>query len=171
MRRLLADSDGRADLFLAIGVWALAAAAFYGAAILPPPVFDPLGSAAVPKFVAVILAILAGLVVWRRWLLLRVTAPAAGEAEERAEAPPLRPRVAVASIVVMLAYVGVMAFGLLGFREATVPFVILLGGVMSRFRRSTMIVVTPLAFLLAFGAAWLFSGALYIDLPVARWLP
>jgi hypothetical protein len=76
----------------------------------------------------------------------------------------------MASIAIMLGYVAVMAFGLLGFREATIPFVILLGGVMSRFRRRTMLILTPLAFALAIGFGWLFAGALYIDLPVTRWL-
>jgi putative tricarboxylic transport membrane protein len=169
MRRFLADPDARADLLLAVGVWLLAGAAYYGAAILPPPVFDPLGSAAVPKFVAAILAILAGWMVLRRGLLLRAAPPPEGDMQGGGAAP-LRPGVAIASIAIMLAYVGVIGLGLLGFREATVPFVILLGGVMSRFRRSTMIIVTPLSFVIAIGAAWLFSGALYIDLPVTRWL-
>jgi putative tricarboxylic transport membrane protein len=172
MRRLLADPDGRADVFLAVAVWALAATAFYGAVLLPPPLFDPLGSAAVPKLVSVILAILAAGVVARRWMILRAAQEEAGEpSDEGGATAPLRPGIAVASIVIILVYIGVMAFGLLGFREATVPFVILLGGAMSRFRRSTMIILVPLSLVIAIGLAWLFSGALYIDLPTTRWLP
>jgi len=175
MRRLLADPDARADVILVAAVWGLAALTFYGASLLPPPLFDPLGSAAVPKFVAVAIALLAGTVLLRRLTMARravaqgAAAPAADE--DAAAGGPLRPSIALASIGIIVAYVGVMGFGLLGFREATVPFVIALGGAMSRFRRSTMVVLVPLSFVIAFGLAWLFSGALYIDLPVTKWLP
>lgn len=176
MRRLLADPDARADLILAAAVWGLAAIAFYGAALLPPPLFDPLGSAAVPKFVAVTIALLAAAIVVRRLMTAgpiveEGLAPPAAADDNTAVSAPLRPGIALASIAIIVAYVGVMAFGLLGFREATVPFVIALGGAMSRFRRSTMIVLVPLSFVIAIGLAWLFSGALYIDLPATRWLP
>jgi putative tricarboxylic transport membrane protein len=170
MRRLLADPDARADLILAVGVWVLAGAAYGGAEALPPPLFDPLGSAAAPKLVSIVLAVLAAAIVVRRWLLLRA-APAARE-DDGGEAPaPLRPDVAAASIAITLGYAGVMTFGLLGFREATVLFVILLGGAMSRFRRSTMLALVPLALVVAIGCAWLFSAVLYIDLPATEWLP
>jgi putative tricarboxylic transport membrane protein len=172
MRRFLSDPDGRADLLLALAVWAVSAAAYYGAALLPPPQFDPLGSAAIPKAIAVILAILAAIILGRRCLILRTApAPAAKPVNEKDVPAPLRLGIALASIAIIIAYVGVMDIGLLGFREATVPFVILLGGAMSRFRRSTMMVLVPLSLAIAIGFAWLFSGALYIDLPVTRWLP
>jgi putative tricarboxylic transport membrane protein len=182
MRRLLADPDARADLILVAAVWGLAAVAYYGAALLPPPLFDPLGSAAIPKFVAVTIALLGAAILVRR---LMAAGGSAGEGEATAApdaglqnadgiaaaSAPLRPSIALASIAIIVVYVGVMGTGLLGFREATVPFVIALGGAMSRFRRSTMIVLVPLAFVIAIGLAWLFSGALYIDLPVTKWLP
>jgi hypothetical protein len=83
---------------------------------------------------------------------------------------PLRPGIAAACIAIMAGYTAVMAFGILGFREATVPFVILLGGALSRFRRSTMLLLVPSAFAIAIGFGWLFSEILYVDLPVTRWL-
>jgi len=58
---------------------------------------------------------------------------------------------------------------LLGFREATVPFVVLLGGTLCRFRGSTMLVIIVCALAIAIGFSWLFSEILYIDLPVTRW--
>jgi putative tricarboxylic transport membrane protein len=167
MRRLLADPDGRADVALALTTWLVAGLAFAGASMLPPPLFDPLGSAAVPKAVSAILAVLAAGVVARRWMLMKTAARTADPDHRPA---PLRPGIAFASMAIVIAYVGAMGSGLLGFREATVPFVILLGGVMSRFRRGTMIVLVPLAFVMAIGLWWLFTGPLYVDLPVTRWL-
>jgi hypothetical protein len=33
-----------------------------------------------------------------------------------------------------------------------------------------MIVLVPLAFVMAIGLWWLFTGPLYVDLPATRWL-
>jgi putative tricarboxylic transport membrane protein len=172
MRRLLADPDGRADALLALAIWLVAALAYYGAAQLPPPLFDPLGSAAVPQAVAIILALLAAAILFRRWASVsRNPEPAAKPPGTAAVDPPLRLGIALAAVAVITAYVGVMALGWLGFREATAPFVLLLGGVLSRFRRGTMIVLVPLALAAAIGLAWIFSGPLYVDLPTTKWLP
>lgn len=157
---------------LAVAVWAVAGIAFVGASMLPPPLFDPLGSAAVPKAVAIILAVLAAGVLAKRWLLVRKEEAVVVLPVEPGETTaPLRPGIALVSMAIIIAYVGVTGAGLLGFREATVPFVILLGGVLSRFRRRTMIVLVPLAFVIAIGLWWLFTGPLFVDLPVTRWLP
>jgi len=86
-------------------------------------------------------------------------------------AAPLQPTIAAAAIVIVFLYVLSMGLGWLGFREATIPFIIALGGALSRFRRSSMMVLIPAAFVLAFALAWLFSDVMYVDLPVTRWLP
>ena len=179
MRTLFSDPDGRVDLALAIFIWSLAATVYVAAARLPPPIFDPVGSAAIPKAVAIVLALLAAGILAQRLLRVRegsgvsegaAEAGEAGEADEGGAAAALRPGVAAACIAIMIGYTAVMAFGALGFREATVPFVILLGGALSGFRRSTMLVLVPSALAIAIGFGWLFSEILYVDLPVTRWL-
>lgn len=170
MRRLLNDPDGRADLVLAAAVWIVSAVVYWGASLLPPPIFDPVGSAAIPKLISVVLAVLAALIVVQRMLELRGVKTDGDN--QRPEDPdmPLRPGLALACIFIMAAYAAMMNLGLLGFREATVPFVILLGGVLCRFRRSTMPVIVVCALAIAVGFSWLFSEVLYIDLPVTKWL-
>lgn len=177
MRRVLADSDGRADLVLAVVVLVMSGAVYFRAAQLPPPLFDPLGSAAIPQFIAVVLAVLSVAIVVRRYVLLARRQPAeaapAAQADEAVDgvAAPLQPMIAAFAIVIVFLYVLSMGLGLLGFREATIPFIIALGGALSRFRRSSMVVLIPAAFVLAFALAWLFSDVMYVDLPVTRWLP
>ncbi len=178
MHHLVSDPDGRVDLALAVVVWVVAAAVYLAAAQLPPPLFDPVGSAAIPKLVAVVLAFLATLIVVQRVMRGRrgrretpalASAPA-GDADPVATDAPLRPGIAAICVVILAGYTAVMTFRILGFREATVPFVILLGGVLSRFRRSTLLILVPIALALSIGFSWLFSEVLYIDLPVTRWL-
>lgn len=167
MRKPFADADGLADLVLVVAMWIVAAAVYASASRLPPPIFDSVGSAAIPKAVAIAVAVLAAMILvqrlWRK--------PSAEESEEgQADLAPLRKGMALACIAIMVSYTAAMSYGILGFREATVPFVILLGGVMSRFRRSTMLVLVPSAFAIAFGFGWLFSEVLFVDLPVTKWL-
>jgi len=178
VRRVLADADGRTDLVLALVVFAMSVAVYVRAAQLPPPLFDPLGSAAIPQFIAVVLAVLSVAIVVRRYVLLARQpsaltgqAPAAPVDESDGVAAPLQPTIAAAAIVIVFVYVLSMGLGWLGFREATIPFIIALGGALSRFRRSSMMVLIPAAFVLAFALAWLFSDVMYVDLPVTRWLP
>ena len=169
MRRLLNDPDGRADLALAVTVWIFSAIVYWGASLLPPPIFDPVGSAAIPKLISVILAVLSALILCQRLMELRHRQPALAEQATDNADMPLRPGLALACIAIMAGYVAVMNFHLLGFREATVPFVVLLGGTLCRFRRSTVVVITISALAIAIGFSWLFSEILYIDLPVTRW--
>lgn len=171
MRRLTEGTEARAELVLALCLWGFAAAIWLAADRLPPPIFDPLGSAAVPKLVAAVIALLAAAMLVQRL---------AGQADEGAvpdpgdpvaEAVPLRPGLAAGCFLAMAACPLVMSSGYLGFRETSAVFILLLGGLLSRLERRVMLILIPTALLLSFGFAWLFSGLLYIDLPVTPWLP
>jgi putative tricarboxylic transport membrane protein len=167
MRKPFADADGLADLVLVAAMWIVAATVYASASRMPPPIFDPVGSAAMPKSVALVIAVLAAMILVQR---LRRQPPAGAAEEGQADLAPLRTGTALACIAIMVGYTGVMSYGILGFREATVPFVILLGGVMSRFRRSTLLILVPSALAIAIGFGWLFSEVLFVDLPVTKWL-
>ena len=178
MRRILAHRDARPDLALAGVCLFLAAVVLVAAERMPPPIFDPLGSAAVPKIVAgLVAAVSFGIALPH--LLGRVRRPAPDPTLPTLDVPagpeerpaPLRPGIAAACALVVAAYPGVMAAGLLGFREATILFVIALGGVMSRWSRRTMAIAVPFALVIGIGFGWLFSEVLYVDLPRTAWLP
>jgi putative tricarboxylic transport membrane protein len=171
MRRLWRDSEAQAELILALCMMALSAAVWIAADQLPPPIFDPLGSAAVPKLLAVLVAALAAAMLAQR---LRGTAdrgavPDPGNTTETAA--PLRPGIAVGAFAVIAACPAVMDAGLLGFRETAFVFILALGGLLSRFSRRTMTILVPTAAVLAVGLSWLFGGLLYVDLPPTPWLP
>ncbi len=152
----------RADLALVLLVWGFSAAILWAAWHLPPPQFDPLGPARMPMALAIVLILLGvGILVENP---RRRAAPAPIVATDESPAP-LRPEIALAAIVVTVAYVGLMTFGLLGFRASTLLFVLGLGGILSRFRLRSMIPVAILAVAISFGFSWLFSEVLYVDLP------
>jgi putative tricarboxylic transport membrane protein len=161
--KLFAKPGAREDISLGLIVLAFSVAIYIRALSLPPPQFDPLGAAAIPKLIAVILAIISIFILIN--VFLRKPSDPLDVSADSVEAAPLRPGIAAASILILMAYAGAMSYGILGFRAATILFVILLGGVMSRFRLKTMFILTICALVIGFGFAWIFSEILYIDLP------
>lgn len=171
MRRLWRDSEARAELILAFCMMVLSAAVWIAADRLPPPIFDPLGSGAVPKLVASLVMVLAvAMLVQRlRGIADRGAVPDPGDPAEAVT--PLRPGIAISAFAAIAACPAMMEAELLGFRETTFVFILALGGVLSRFSRRTMTILVPTAAMLAIGLSWIFGGHLYIDLPVTPWLP
>ncbi|MEC9343284.1 MAG: tripartite tricarboxylate transporter TctB family protein [Pseudomonadota bacterium] len=175
MGRAWRDGEARAELITAFCMMALSAAVWVAADRLPPPIFDPLGSAAVPKLVAVVVALLAVAMLGQRQFgtadrgALHDTGDPA-EAEGEAVAP-LRPGIAFGAFAAMALCPAVMAAGLLGFRETSFVFILALGGILSHFSGRTMMILVPTAAVLAVGLSRLFGGMLYVDLPQTPWLP
>lgn len=149
----------RADVALALGVGAFSALLLVEAEKIPPPFFDPLGSAAVPRGVAVVLLALAVIV------FLRALAARPWPARPEPEGYRPRPDVAVAIALLAVAYIAVMELELLGFRDATIAFVALASAVLGRL--SPRIVLTGLlvAVVVGFGGKYLFTHVLFIALP------
>ena len=153
------SSTPRADLVLAAAVGVFAAVLLYEAAKIPPPYFDPLGSAAVPKGVAAILAVLVFLIFLRGLAAWPWPRPA------RPDGYRLRPDIAVGVVVVAVGYVAAMASGLLGFRAATIAFVILATATLGRFEPRLMLIGAVVAVAVGFGGAHLFTEIFFIALP------
>ncbi|MGF1477386.1 MAG: tripartite tricarboxylate transporter TctB family protein [Geminicoccaceae bacterium] len=160
-RRLWQRSVRRADLILALGVIGFATLLYVEALKVPPPFFDPLGSAAVPKFVAVILIVLA----------LIVAFPFSRPREEASEPEqPVRsgsPITALGSVAVAVAYVGSMQAGILSFAQSSCLFIVALGAMLARGRPMMLAVLVPAALIVGFGLNHLFTQVLFIDLPQA----
>lgn len=149
----------RADVGLAVGIGALSALMLWEAEKIPPPFFDPLGSAAVPSSIAVILAALAALV------LARALAALPWPASTPQEGYRPRPDVAFGIAFAAVAYVTVMELGWLGFRDATIAFVTFAVAVLGRFQPRLMAIGLVVAVIVGFGAKYLFTEVLFIALP------
>lgn len=147
-----------ADLHLCVFTAIIAVGLFAGASVLPPPTFDPLGSAAVPKAVAVVLAGLA-LLVLMPYLKQRRTVGASNEAS-------LQGAINGAGIAMLaLIYAGVLDFRIVPFWLATLVFIPAAGAII-RAERAVLIVNLIIGLILGVGGQWIFTKFFYMDLPV-----
>lgn len=149
----------RIDIALAAVLIALSGFVWWESRKIAPPFFDPLGSAALPRVVATLIAGMALVVLARAAIALRQGV--------RATAPDYRRRADLAVGIVVLAvfYIGVMDAGVLGFPWATMAFIFVSGAVLGGFDRRIMAVSAVLAIVLGAGGAYLFRYVFYIDLP------
>ncbi len=133
----------------------VAAVLLVAARNIAPPIFDPVGSAALPRICAVAL-IGTGLgIVLEAWLRARrdLTPPAT---------QAMRPAT-FGTVALMAAYLAAMQFGL-GFTLATVLFTAAAIPLVARSMRSIPLAIGT-ALLLGFGCNWLFTSVFFVDLP------
>ncbi len=148
----------RGDLLFAAGIAVAAVVVFIGTIGLPPPRYEPIGSAAIPRVMAAILLLLSALLIFD--VLRR---PANTDPQEAPRvATPLAPILSAAAII---AYVAVMDSGLLGFQPATALLVFGLAFGLTGFRRRAALPAAVFAILLALGTFYVFTNFFYIDLP------
>ncbi|MGP1397709.1 MAG: tripartite tricarboxylate transporter TctB family protein [Inquilinaceae bacterium] len=155
----------RGDGVLAACLVAFAGLLYMEALKVPPPFFDPLGSAAVPKFVALVLALLAVLLMLPRAKTPPTPAEDDDIAEDDTAAVPPAPVTAIASGLTAVAYIGLMQAGMLNFAQASTVFVLVLGALLARRRRPILLALVPVAFAVGYGFDYLFTEVLFIDLP------
>jgi putative tricarboxylic transport membrane protein len=147
------------DIIAAVVMFALCGVIWWAAQDIAPPFFDPLGSAALPKALAVIISGLSSIILVRAVVSLGRQQPVTTTAFRS------RPGIAFGVLAISMLYAGLMDYGLLGFRWATVFFIFAAGSLLGRFDRRTMVISGVLAVLLGFGCAYLFRHVFYIDLP------
>lgn len=143
------------DLALAAFVICGAVLLFIGAADLPPPRFEPLGSAAVPRILGVVLIGLALIVAVRAVWRARDTP----DETEPNDASPARGAIVFAALI---AYVAALDFGRVPFVPATTLFVMVSGMAMHRVGWRPALVFAALGLVLAAALSWVFATFLYI---------
>lgn len=131
----------------------------WGTKDIPPPFFDPVGSAAFPKYAAYIIIALALAIGARAIFSIKTTHK---ETEKPYKEEPL---LALYVVVIPSLYVLTMTLGWLSFRAATILFIILLSALLSKFDKRSMIVSAIVALVFGIGGQYLFTEVFYIDLP------
>ena len=148
----------RADTELGLLLVCVSALVAWAARSIGPPLYDPMGSAALPYAAATFLGG-CGL-----WLLLR-----AFQQREAAVAPPVpaaAPRHALAAQFLLLMLVYAASMQTLGYRWSTLAFVWLSVMLLAQHElRGQWFAALLLAIVLGFGAFWLFTRFFFIDLP------
>ena len=145
------------DVVLAIFALALAAVLVGGSIGLPPPRYEPMGSAALPRILAGLISLFAVVILFNA-----LRQPAAdGAAEGRMEASPLR---SLAAFAALLGYVAALDIGRAPFVIATVAFVTVLGLILAKPAPRTALLFLLFGLLLALGIDSVFTKFLYVDL-------
>jgi Tripartite tricarboxylate transporter TctB family len=154
-------SDPRVDLGVAAVIMLLCAAVLWEARDIPPGVFEPLGSAPVPRFTAVLIILLCLVVAGRS--LLRWRARRAPEIE----ADRVPPRLWDAAVVMLLtvAYVAALHLRLTTFAVMTTVFLTVAIGTLLRVRLKAMPIVLLVAAVTGFGCQYVFTRIFIVDLP------
>ncbi len=124
---------------------------------LPPPALEPVGPAAFPRWVSVIQIILALIVIWR--------ALTGEHSAAKQDEYPKRYDLALASILLILAYFGVLQFEWVNFQWATAGFVFFLTALLFDWKPRKLPIALVLAMVLGVGLKFIFTEILYLDLP------
>ena len=152
MRRMIAD------LSLAVLAMTGAAVLLIGASDLPPPRFEPLGSAALPRILALLIIVFSVIVALRALLQIknRIVEPAAGKGGD------VDPRRGALVLVALIMYV----FGLdvlrVPFLVVTPLFVIAVGLSIGARSWINVAAFSALGLVLAFGISFVLEYLLYI---------
>ncbi len=125
---------------------------------LPEAVLEPIGPAAFPRTVAVILFVLSGATLYLSFE--KSPAPSAPGAPGGG-----RPLLTLASLGLLILYIAVMDFGLLGYRPATIGFLFALGVVLLGPKPARIAAAALIALAIGFGTHFVFTRFMYIDLP------
>lgn len=145
------------DLALAACVIAGAGILFVGASSLPPPRFEPLGSAAMPRILGTILIILALTVALRAaFTLVR------NGSENPREAALQLPYRGIIVFVLLVAYIAALDFARVPFAIATTLFVMCAGMTMHQVSLRSALVHGALGLVLSLSLDYVFSTYLYV---------
>lgn len=130
---------------------------------VPPTSYEPLGPAAVPQGLAVLILILSAIMVARAAREYgRVKSATRG-----GDAPAYQPRYDLAAIAAALTVIYVLLFGLhiMSFRWATVLFLTALCMLLNRFRPRQIPISLAVAVAFGFGIHYLFTRVFVVGLP------
>jgi putative tricarboxylic transport membrane protein len=160
-----------ANIVLGLGCLAFAAFLYLGALHVPPPIFDPLGSAAVPKVAAIVIALLS-VVILMSGLRQRSTPAVDTSSDGNADAAedeelPVAPRydLGVCLLGFCAAYVAGMEFGVLGYSLATAVFLLASGLLLGGLNARNVLLSLIISVVVGFGSDLIFSEFFYIQLP------
>lgn len=159
----MADNQARplADIAFAAAVILFAGFVYWGTLELPPPRYEPMGSAALPRALAVIMAALALIVGIRGWRRLT--------AEERQEDEPLpykkRPWLAGATVVILSVYLIVLEQRIASFIPSSILAFSLFGCMLVKFEPKRSALVIGFTILLVLLSYVTFTKLFYVDLP------
>jgi putative tricarboxylic transport membrane protein len=149
------------DIGISIAMIGLCAWVFWETLSLPPPAYDPIGPAAFPRALCVIISFLSIMMVIRAF---RLHSNAKRESAQE-QSHRLRPDLMVFFAVLTMIYVLSLTIRLLNFSISTTVYVALLVIGLMRFDLKRLPIAIILGLIMGFGCGYIFTRIFYIDLP------
>ncbi|QBX99478.1 hypothetical protein E2K80_01020 [Rhodophyticola sp. CCM32] len=131
---------------------------FIGASTLPPPRFEPLGSAAMPRILGAALVLLSLPVAW---VAIRDLMAREADAERQALKLPYGGALVLATLV---AYVAALDFAQAPFVLSTTAFVAAIGLIVDRVNLRVLAIYGGLGLILSNALLYVFSNFLYVQI-------
>lgn len=151
----------KTDILLAISMIIFSIVVYVGTLDLPPPRYEPLGSAAIPKGLALIMVILSVMLILRALPALKLYD---GVKDKITDVTP-RPGLSAAIFGVTVLFIAVLDFGILTFIPAGILYMTAIGFLMTHRNLKRLPYVIAFSVLMVVSNYYLFTKVFYIDLP------
>ena len=153
--------DPKSDIILAIGMIIMSVVVYIGAMELPPPRYEPLGSGAIPKGLAVIMVALSVFLIIRAIPHLKTFE---GNQNEVTDVTP-RPVLSALIFGFTLLFIAVLDLEILSFIPAGIIYMTSIGYFMTHQNLKRLPYFFVFSVLMVVGNYYLFTKIFYIDLP------
>ena len=151
----------KAEIALSTTLILLSVIVYYFSLDLPEPEYEPLGSAALPQALAVIMSLLSLIVIIKAIPRLK-TYNSDDEANPEIVA---RPKLAIIIFLITMIFIGVLDFGVMGFLPAGIIYLSIVGYLMTHRNLRRLPWVIGFSIILTVSSFYIFTKLFYIDLP------
>ncbi len=134
---------------------------------LPESPYEPMGPAFLPRALSVFIGIFALLLLAKTIISSFKTTGqlSLSETSNQLNDYIKHPIVAFLSMIMTLLYITSMQYGLLGFRSATVLFILFSGGLLTRMKLKSIPLFITIACIMGLGGHYIFTKVFTVDLP------
>ena len=151
----------KTEIALSISLIIFSIIVYYFSLELPEPEYEPLGSAALPQGLAVIMSLLSLIVIVRAIPKIKTYKPSTNTDDNVTS----RPKLAILVFIITLIFIGILDFGILGFLPAGIIYLSTIGYLMTHRNLKSFPWIVAFAVILTVFSYYVFTKFFYIDLP------
>ena len=151
----------KTEIALSISLIIFSVIVYYFSLELPEPEYEPLGSAALPKGLAVIMSLLSFVVIVRAIPKIKTYKPTTKTDNNVTS----RPKLAILVFIITLIFIGILDFGILGFLPSGIIYLTTIGYLMTHRDLKRFPWIIAFSVILTVFSYYVFTKFFYIDLP------
>lgn len=151
----------KTEIALSISLIIFSVIVYYFSLELPEPEYEPLGSAALPQGLAVIMSLLSFIVIVRAIPKIKTYKPTTNTDNNVTS----RPKLAILVFIITLIFIGILDFGILGFLPSGIIYLTTIGYLMTHRDLKRFPWIIAFSVILTVFSYYVFTKFFYIDLP------